>query len=227
MTFKIRLTYFKKLEKLLLPLKKLMLTMKSKLLFQVPFTAMIKTSRKKLMKLKNINSVRSEFDNLCDLISKNVDILSVAETKLDASFPNSQFLIPGFHEPMRLDITSKRGGMLVYIKSSLPSKILSNFKLPENIQAIPFELNLRKEKWLFVSIYKPPLQSNSHFLDTLNDLLDFYSDIFDNKVVFGDFNLEPTNPVMINFMDSQDFTNLIRNNTCFKGVGSCIDLILI
>ena len=174
----------------------------------------------------NINSIRNKFDNLCDLISKNVDILSVAETKLDPSFPNSQFLIPGFHEPMRLDITSKRGGMLVYIKSSLPSRIMSNFKLPENIQVIPFELNLRKEKWLFVSIYKTPLQSNNHFLDTLNDLLDFYSGIYDNKLVFGDFNLEPTNPVMMNFMDSQNFTNLIKNNTYFKGVGSCLDLIL-
>ena len=27
-------------------------------------------------------------------------------------------------------------------------------------------------------------------------------------------------------MDSQNFTNLIENNTCFKGVGSCIDLVL-
>ena len=103
---------------------------------------------------------------------------------------------------------------------------MSNFKLPKNIQAIPFELNLRKEKWLIVSIYKPPLQNNSDFLDTLNDLLYFYSGIYNNKVVFGDFNLEPTNPVMINFIDSQNFTNLIKNNTCFKGVGSCIDLIL-
>ena len=127
---------------------------------------------------------------------------------------------------MRLVITSKRGGMLVCIKSSLPSRIMSNFKLPENIQVIPFELNLRNEKWLFVSIYKPLLQSNGYFLDTLNDLLDFYSCIYDNKVVFGDFNLEPNNPVIINFMDSQNFTNLIKTNTCFKGAGSCIDLIL-
>ena len=79
---------------------------------------------------------------------------------------------------------------------------------------------------MFVSIYKPPLQSNNHFLGTLNDLLDFYSGIYDSKVVFGEINVEPTNPVMINFMDSQNFTNLIKNNTCFKGVGSCIDLIL-
>ena len=56
----------------------------------------------------------------------------LAETNLDPSFPNSQFLIPGFHKPMRLDITSKRGGMLVYIKSSLPSRIMSNFTLLEN-----------------------------------------------------------------------------------------------
>ena len=76
----------------------------------------------------------------------------MAETKLDPSFPNSQFLIPGFHEPMRFDITSKRGGMLVYIKSSMPSRIVSNFKLLINIQVILFELNLRREKWLFVSI---------------------------------------------------------------------------
>ena len=61
----------------------------------------------------NINSIRNKFDNLCDLISKNVDILSVAETKLDLSFPNSQCLIPGFYEPMRLDITGKCRGMLV------------------------------------------------------------------------------------------------------------------
>ena len=77
----------------------------------------------------------------------------MVESKLDSSFPDLQFLLPGFHEPVRLDITSIRGGMLVYIKSSLPSRIMSNFKLPENIQVIPFELYLRKEKWLFVSIY--------------------------------------------------------------------------
>ena len=74
---------------------------------------------------------------------------------------------------MRLEIISKCSGMLVYIKSLLPSRIMSNFKLPENIQVRPFEVNLRKEEWLFVSIYKPPLQSNNYFPDTLNDLLDF------------------------------------------------------
>ena len=108
----------------------------------------------------NINSIRNKFENLCELVAGNVDILCIAETKLDPSFPNSQFLIPGFHKPLRMDVSSRRGGLLVYIKSSLPSKMLTKFKLPNNIQIIPFELNLRKGKWLFVSSYKPPLQNN-------------------------------------------------------------------
>ena len=121
----------------------------------------MKNSKNIIFSYININYIRNKFDTLCDLISKNEDILSVTETKLDPSFPNLQFLIPGFHEPMRLDITAN---VVVYIKSSLPSRIMSNFKLPENIQVIPFEFNLRREKWLFVSIYKPPLQSNNYFL---------------------------------------------------------------
>ena len=50
MTFKIKLTHFKKLERSLLPLKKSMLTRKYKLFSQVSFNAMVKTSWKKLKK---------------------------------------------------------------------------------------------------------------------------------------------------------------------------------
>ena len=125
-----------------------------------------------------------------------------------------------------MDVSSRRGGLLVYIKSSLPSKILTKFKLPNNIQIIPFELNLGKYKWLFVCIYKPPLQNNQYFVSILCDLLDFYSYEYGNKVVLGDFNLEPSRPSMLSFMDSQNFVSLIKNKTCFKGTGSCIDWIL-
>ena len=98
--------------------------------------------------------------------------------------------------------------------------------MPNNIQITPFELNLRKDKWLFVSIYKPPLQNNQYFVSILSDLLDFYSNECYNKIVLGDFNLEPSIPSMLSFMDSQNFVSLIKNETCFKWTGSCIDLIL-
>ena len=72
----------------------------------------------------NINSIRNKFENLCELVAGNVDILCIAETKLDPSFPNSQFLIPGFHKPLRMDVSSRRGELLVYIKSFLQSEML-------------------------------------------------------------------------------------------------------
>ena len=78
----------------------------------------------------------------------------------------------------------------------------------------------------FVSIYKPPLQNNQYFVSILSNLLDFYSNEYDNKVVLGYFNLEPLSPSMLSSMDSQNFVTLIKNKTCFKGTGSCINLIL-
>ena len=104
--------------------------------------------------------------------------------------------------------------------------MLSNYRLQPDIQAIPFEINLRKEKSLFISVYKPPSLNNQYFCYSLSELLDFYSSIYDNKVVFGDFNLEISHPVMLSFMINKNFINLVKGNTYFKGKVSCIDLIL-
>ena len=150
----------------------------------------------------NINSIRNKFENICEFVPGNVDILCIGETKLDPTFSNSQFLIPGFHKPLRVNVSSGSGRLLVYIKSSLPSKMLTKSKLPNNIQIIPFELNIRKDKWFFVSIYKPPLQNNQYFVSILSNLLDFYSNEYDYKVVLGDFKLEPSSPSMLSFMGS-------------------------
>ena len=76
----------------------------------------------------NINSFRNKFKNMSSLISKNVDILKVAETKLDSSFPTAQFLIPDFQHPFRLDTNRRSGGLLVYVKGSIPARDLTSIK---------------------------------------------------------------------------------------------------
>ena len=101
---------------------------------------------------------------MLSLVSENVDILIVVETKLDASFPMIQFLIPGFHHPFRLGMNSRSGGLLVNIKGSIPARFLTRFSTPADTQIIVFEINLRKEKWLFVGIYKPPSLNSQYFL---------------------------------------------------------------
>ena len=79
---------------------------------------------------------------------------------------------------------------------------------------------------LFVSVYRPTSLNNQYFCDCLSELLDFYSSIYDNKIVFGDFNLEISHLVMLSFMNDENFINLVKGNACFKSKGSCIDLIL-
>ena len=44
-----------------------------------------------------------------------------------------------------------------------------------DIKIIIFELNLRKERLLVVSVYKPPAQDTTYFLNWLSQIIDFYS----------------------------------------------------
>ena len=174
----------------------------------------------------NINSIRNKFDNLKLIIEENGDILCAAETKIDKSFPTAQFSWHGYHKPYRLGISGRQGGLLVYIKSHLPSRRLTNYTTPKDIQVISFQLNLRKERWMFLCIYRPPTQNKQYFLDNLTMIVDHYSSIYDNHIILGDSNLEPDSPILMSFMQSLNLFNIIRSNTCFKGHGTCIDLIL-
>ena len=69
----------------------------------------------------NINSVRNKFDALKEIASQSLDILMIAETKIDATFPTRQFAIEGFATPFRLDRNANGGGLLVYVRSDIPS----------------------------------------------------------------------------------------------------------
>ena len=69
---------------------------------------------------RNINSVRNRFTDFQEITNGNVDIVSIAETKIDASFPFAQFAFEGYHWPYCLSISGKSGGILVYVKSSVP-----------------------------------------------------------------------------------------------------------
>ena len=70
----------------------------------------------------NINSIPNKFDQLKILIKDKVDILLITETKLDSSFPENQFLIPGFSKPFRKDRNRHGGGLLLYIREDIPAQ---------------------------------------------------------------------------------------------------------
>ena len=62
----------------------------------------------------NLNSLAAKFEQLREVIGKNIDILTIQETKLDSSFPSGQFLIDGYSEPYRLDRNRNGGGVMIY-----------------------------------------------------------------------------------------------------------------
>ena len=148
----------------------------------------------------DIKRINEKIQSLCtskgfSFIDENVDILCVAETKIDKSFPTAQFSWSGYHKPYRLDISDRQGRLLVYIKSHLPSRSLTNYTTPKDIQVIPFELNLRKERWMFLCFYRSPAQNKQYFLENLTMIVDHYSSIYDNHIILEDFNLEPDSPM--------------------------------
>ena len=73
----------------------------------------------------NINSFPNKFHDLKVLVNGILDILMTTETKLDDTFPVSQFHINKFSKPYRLDRNRNGGGVAKYVREDIPSKILT------------------------------------------------------------------------------------------------------
>ena len=176
----------------------------------------------------NINSIRNKFDQLKYLISGNVDVLIITETKLNDTFPESQFFIEGFTKPYRLDRSDRQGGIMIFIRDNIPSKTLSISPMSHDIECLFIELNFRNRKWLLNGTYIPHKSLGPLHLQQLGYTLDLYVGKFDNYLLLGDFNMEVSEDAMRVFCDTYDLKSLINVPTCFKSLSnpSSIDLIL-
>ena len=86
------------------------------------------------------------------------------------------------------------------------------------------ELNLKRKNWLLWCSYDPKFSQISFHLNELDNLTSKY----DNIILLGDFNTEPTDTILSHFCEICNFKNLIKDKTCFKNPNkpSCIDLII-
>ena len=176
----------------------------------------------------NINSLRNKFDQLKEFIQENIDILVITETKLDASFPCNQFFIPGYCIPFRFDRSSFGGGVIIYVREDIPCKKLTKFILPDDIEGIFIEINLRKVKWLLFGTYHPPSQQDNYYFSNLGKAIDFYLKSYEKFLLVGDFNSNVTDLQLSEFLNNYNAKNLVHDMTCFKSKDnpSCIDLLL-
>ena len=157
-----------------------------------------------------------------------VDVLIITETKLDSTFLSSQFCIFGFSKPFRFDRNRKGGGVMVFIREDIPCKELFLHKLPNDIEGIFLELNLRKSKWLIFATYHPPNQNDTYYFQSVSFALDTYSKLYDKFLLAGDFNSEDSELALSTFLEKYDAKNIVKDKTCYKSLQnpSCIDLFI-
>ena len=88
----------------------------------------------------NVNSIGNKFENLQEIIRQNLDVIAVAETKINASFPKDQLLFEEYHSRYSLDISRKNYGFLVYdVKATITSLQVSLMNFQLRIQALAFD----------------------------------------------------------------------------------------
>ena len=152
----------------------------------------------------------------------------ISETKIDDTFPDSQFLIEGFSEPYRLDRTGNGGGILLYIREDIPSKSIENVTIDKSFEGFFVELNLRSKKWLLGCSYNPHRDKIAPHLKNISTALDKLSSKYENIILLGDFNVEIEEKNISDFTNIYNLRSLIKEKTCFKNPEnpSCIDLIL-
>ena len=95
----------------------------------------------------NINSIRNKFELLSALVMQKIDVLLVSESKINKSFPDSQFEMAGFLAPYKLDRDKHGGGLLLYVREDIPSKQLPCQTFGK-FEYLSIEINIYKNKWL-------------------------------------------------------------------------------
>ena len=98
----------------------------------------------------NVNSLQNNFESLNELIK---DIFLWSESKLDSSFSDSQFLVPGYRIVKKGQ--NKNGGVLKSLKRN-------NYQ--KKLEILLLEINLVKMKILVMELYKPLSFSEKNFL---------------------------------------------------------------
>ena len=119
--------------------------------------------------------------------------------------------------------------MSLYVRDDIPSKqIKLKFIENEAFEGFFAEIKLRKIKWLLCCSYNPDKNKILSYLNVISKALDDMRKNYDNFILLGDFNNEPEEKSMSNFLNTYHLKNIVKQKTCFKNPErpSCIDLIL-
>jgi len=176
----------------------------------------------------NVNSLKKKHAEIHLLVSGNIDVMFLSETKLDNTYTSSMFAIENY-SIVRQDRSSRGGGLLVYIRSDIINRRRFDIEYNNNgIECICLEVVINTIKNLYVLIYKPPNVNDRFLVHAFESINNMCQNMFSQIIFIGDMNcnmLLETN-VIYDFMLTHDFHNLVKHPTCFKATPSLLDVII-
>ena len=91
------------------------------------------------------------------LMSGRFNILLITETKIDATFSNSQFNVNGFRM-YRVDVAHS-GGMMIFIRNDICFHVVTRFNIDMSsfrTESMLLKVKINKSWFAIVGIYRPP-----------------------------------------------------------------------
>ena len=178
----------------------------------------------------NINSIQNKFEELIDIMKKSrVQIMAVSESKIDGSYPDSQFLVPGYYLH-RKDRKKGGGGVLMLVSSKIQSKRIIIDRKYKTIEPLALEIGLKSGKAIVLAIYRSPMKLTGSYRLLLEEELSHISTLagmqYPIVIVTGDLNLnrlEPESPegkLLLDLEVEQGFKCLITKPTRIQMQGS-------
>lgn len=160
----------------------------------------------------------------------------VSETKIDASYPNAQFTIPGY-SLYRNDRKKGGGGIMALISTSLIKTRLTLDKNFKTLETIAFQVKTETGNMVIIGIYRPPRALCGEYQllleSELSEVCNWASLQSNFVVVIGDLNLDRMRPdksegkLLLDLEVEQGFQCLITKPTRVEKRGAIITKSLI
>ena len=116
-------------------------------------------------------------------------------------------------KPYRLDRNRKGGGIILSVREDISSKLINHSCIDHGKKYFLVEINLRKQKWPIICNYNSDKTMVKGYLEYISKEIDTHSSKYDNFLLSGDFNSEPT---MKCFCLIYNFKNLLDKPTHYK-----------
>ena len=186
----------------------------------------------------NINSYQNKFEEL-KLINQTAQasIIILTETKIDSSYPNSQFKMTNYRLH-RNDRKKRGGGILAYVRSGLGARRLATSKAYKTLEPLVLDVNQGGKDIVLVGLYRTPTRNTepnyfSQLKDELINLITWAIARRDTLILMSDLNLDKLKPHKIEYKILKDIEEifdlacLIKRATRVTATSrSLIDIIL-